>query len=706
MTAGLLGRVSLAGRMGVPLSSTALRRLALASGVAGIGLVAYVALLLFQDLYWGAPPSITVPALTASCDAPSSGPPCRATVARMNAGRFRVVASRPGASVAVAVADRGAALRTRVLLVRATTPGRMRVSDGTDAPPLATVDVGTADVRTVVQLPDTSRGWSTVSFTPVSPDRDVALDEIGFFADARGLLRPAGQPFQRISMYSFFLRLAPIAAFGVCLWLAAMMWLLPETIASTAGPWMGGALCLAVGVLESAITFSPHWFVDTRMYYAKLWVPDGPPGANLLGGLQEGSRFVQGLGLTLMDGFVQWHRMPGYGLFCALAAAVARTTNLIEMASMVIVLQCVFYAVSLVVFVAAAQRLFAPRVAFLVGVLIVLMPQQLAYTQVDSIVASLQLLVLATLMRYLAAERDGGAPLARFVEVNLAFALWFAMRSDVTPGWFVIAGVLAYRRWGRLVLPAALLLAIAVPWGVYKRQYQHEFSLMPTNMGEVLLLGLCEVPGAFPYECVDDGYFAWARSHGFEDPTTSSASSHASREAVRHWATYPVHFVFMVMTKAQAALTTESFPGFSTALNVMYTVIDESKSRDTHVFYALLLVLAASLAVWYEGRRTLLVGWALFLNMPIFFVMFASNGRFYTAPAISLVAATVPLLVDRGFYRAIAARPLRATVAAGCVLLFAAGAGPAERFVMAHDAIHYWSPLLDPAKSSLRFPGR
>jgi hypothetical protein len=278
------------------------------------------------------------------------------------------------------------------------------------------------------------------------------------------------------------------------------------------------------------------------------------------------------------------------------------------------------------------------------------------------------------------------------------------MRSDILPAWIVIACLLARRQWQRLLVPVALMLMIAVPWGLYKRQYRHEFTLMPTNTGEVLLLSLCEVPGAFPYECTDAGYFTWAKRAGHVDPTTSGASMHAAAEVVRHWATYPVHFAFMVLAKAHRAATVESFPGFHTQFNLLFAG-RPARAGPTPAFYVLVTVLAAAFVANYQRRRSWLLAWALFLNMPLFFVMFASQGRFYPAAGVSLVVAAVALLFDRGFYDAIVAHRWRVVVAVACVCTFALGAGSIERLVVEHEGFHYWAPLLDPAKSMLRFVG-
>src|SRR5439155_3890851 len=82
-------------------------------------------------------------------------------------------------------------------------------------------------------------------------------------------------------------------------------------------------------------------------------------------------------------------------------------------------------------------------------------------------------------------------------------------------------------------------------------------------------------------------------------------------------------------------------------------------ARASGLFGLLLAVVAVSLAVNHQRTRSFLLGWVLFLNMPLFFVVFSSGGRFYSAAGVSLVVAAVPLLFERGFYKQMARYPWR-----------------------------------------------
>jgi hypothetical protein len=176
---------------------------------------------------------------------------------------------------------------------------------------------------------------------------------------------------------------------------------------------------------------------------------------------------------------------------------------------------------------------------------------------------------------------------------------------------------------------------------------------------------------------------------------------HATVEVVRHWITYPVHFALMVLSKARSAITAQSFPGFQTRFNLPFGV-----GGDNRLFLVLLTAMAAALAVDYRRRRTLLLGWAVFLNMPLFFVTFASGGRFYPAAGASLVVATVPLLCDAEYYKRLAQRPWRVAVVIACLTAFVAGEPRIEALIAAHESLHYWTPLLDPQQSTLKFETR
>ena len=90
--------------------------------------------------------------------------------------------------------------------------------------------------------------------------------------------------------------------------------------------------------------------------------------------------------------------------------------------------------------------------------------------------------------------------------------------------------------------------------------------------------------------------------------------------------------------------------------------------------------------------------------MPIFFLVFDSNGRFYTAAGVSLLVAAVPLLFERGLLPAgptpSGVRAAVSSPASGCS---SSDGRLVEDWVRANDALHYWAPILDPDRSTLKF---
>src|SRR4029077_2169711 len=106
----------------------------------------------------------------------------------------------------------------------------------------------------------------------------------------------------------------------------------------------------------------------------------------------------------------------------------------------------------------------------------------------------------------------------------------------------------------------------------------------------------------------------------------------------------------------------------------------------------------------HERRRSLILGWPLFFNLPAFLVVFASAGRFVGPASVAALIAGIPLVFERGLYSQIRQYPIRAAAVIGCAAAFAIWAGAVERFILAHDAVQYWTPLLDPRQSSLMFP--
>jgi hypothetical protein len=153
----------------------------------------------------------------------------------------------------------------------------------------------------------------------------------------------------------------------------------------------------------------------------------------------------------------------------------------------------------------------------------------------------------------------------------------------------------------------------------------------------------------------------------------------------------------MTWHKMFLALDGDIWPGYPTMLQVALF----GRVSRFWIVLALVGVAAMCIAVKHERERTLATGWPLILNAPLFWVLFASLGRFYSAAGVALVAAAVPPLLEPGFYRSIGGRPWRAAVVFIVIAIVAVGARAFDGWLLTRDSFHYWTPWLDPAQSPL-----
>ena len=648
-------------------------------------------------MYFGVPASVPISTLEAHCSSQAAAAACDAVVIRINPGRFHVRTLRAAANVTLDIADAAANARSRILLLRSRVRGQLFVDSGSSGEPVV-FDVPAADVRSVFRRPDAMPAWGRITFVPAATNAPIVIDEIGWFERDDGLLRGSRPLLGRTDARNFYELDVVLFTLAVCGFVVVVAWLSPDYMRRF-GPWVLGILCVFVCLLEIATNYSPFWKYDLRPFYASEVIESGNDG-NLTGGLFAGVRFFEGKGLTVPPNNVQWHRMPGYSFLSALVATITRTSDVVELAMRMVVVQVVLYAVCVGVFVATAPRLFGVFLTYLIGTMIVLLPKQLHYTQVDSIIAPVSVLVGTALIVYLAETDPDEAPsLGMFLLVNAPFALWFLLRNDVLPGWLIVTAVIARRRLALMIIPVAVAATIAVAWGLYKRPYRQEFNLMPTNTGEVMFLSLCEVPGTFQYACTDDGYANWITRASHAEITSQVASDVGVREVIRYWFTYPVHFVFMLWTKFMSCIHEQFWSGFFTRFNKGFSIL-----RDSGVAVYLLVAVWLSLILNYERRRSFFLGWVLFFNMPLFFIVYASAGRFYPPSGASLLLAATPLILDSGFYKQLYRRRWHTAVALLCVAAFALTGGWIDSKVRTSDTLHYWAPLLDPRASTIAFP--
>ena len=671
--------------------------------VVGAELALAIALIVYagghdiNDVFRGVPQPASS-GVAASCVAATDADRCDVSITELNRGRYRVATNGPSGKLAVVVSI-DAASRTPQLLVRFSHPHALQLATALSTGHSNRIELTDSAGRNVVPV----AASSTVALEFVPTDREppgpIVLDELAVFDSNTGLRADARPIFRHLPPLRYHGTLVPrtvaVLCFFTILAVAVVRFRTLDTFAPVVLAVIGFSLC----VLDLGIIFSPYFAQDLRAFYAGGPLVE-PPGANLNSGVWQGFRLLEGKGLTLVDGKVSWERMPGYGLFCALAGSLFGHRTLVDLAVSTVMLQVLFYSAALGVFAWAALGVMPPAAAWALGVLLAWVPKQLGLTQVDAVIAPVVMLVLAALCVRLKRSRDGApVPVSIDLLVHATFALWFVMRPDVLPGWLVMSLVLHWKNWRRLLIPLVLFVAIGGTWGAYKARYTREFTLTTTSTGASLFCGLWDVPSRFRFAeaCTDERYFDWIHERTPFQPQSAAANRFATREVVRFWLTYPGHVVVMVVHKLMRMLDGDLWPGYPTQLQVfVFGVV-----ARYWIVVALATFVALSVAIGSQRRRTLLLGLPLLLDAPIFWVMYASLGRFYSAVGVALLAAAVPPLFERSFYDAIAARPLRSAVVLICGAAFAVSAWTLHDWLVANDALHYWTPWLQPSHSTL-----
>ena len=673
---------------------------ALAALALGTGAAAGIAVLTWPRLFDSTPPGVGQ-LVSATCATPD-GAACGVEAITLGPGRHWLEASAQAAGQLTLEVELRPAERPALLMLGASADGYgVEVHESRDGTPpwrsVATREDGGGPRRRLVHL-DPDRGTGRLRVTLARPDgagagERLRVEEVGLFSSEAGLVadtRPilAGLPDRRV--YNRILARA-------CLWLAALgivaAAFLPRERSALPAAAFVFCLTLAATLLMLYVVHNPYWYRarDLRVMLASGPLQDGV-GANLNYGMYLGSRLLAGEGMTFGPGFVPWERMPGYGFFGALSGLTAGfTTDLLAIGMTSIQLHLLLFAAANALFAAAATRVMRPALALLSAVLVCFMPNQLANTQADSIMVALYLLTAAALCVYLDRERREGFPPFRFhLLVHAPFALWFLTRPEGVVGWAAVSLILYRRRLLYLALPAALYLSIGVSWALYKGQYTGEFSMTTNTVGDNAWIGLWQVPSQFRWQTKDESYFEWAAAVDVP-PTSKRASDTALSEVARFALTYPVYVSHLALHRLRRFADVNSFNGI-----VNYPQLDYERLRGPAV-WALAAVVALCLALGHESSRTLLLGWPLFFNLPLFLLFFSDDMRHVAPCTAALLVTAVPPLAEPGLHRALLRRKARALA----VVLAFALAWPlthwADQAILASDTLRYWTPFLDPA---------
>lgn len=434
------------------------------------------------------------------------------------------------------------------------------------------------------------------------------------------------------------------------------------------------------------VKFSPEWTRDLKLSFASGSLQSGVDH-NYHYGLYMATSILEGKG-PLIDGMPPWCRMPGYGFLLSMVKSGSSYTieNLLQAAVKGVWLHIFLIISSLTFFFWAACRMISPLAAAAAVTGILLLPVNIVFLMIiESIMPAVAIFCLTAsylfLWQYYKSEtRDVSLPF-HFL-LHGSFALWFLIRTDIVPAWFLVSVFLYCRRFRTLkyfLIPLFFFLSIGIPWALFKMKYTGVFSMTTESVGASFMGGLWEVPHKFIWEPSDVAYFDWVGSFGL-DYKTKAASDFAMNECLRFCFTYPFYIFSLVWHK------------FTIFLNI-------DKMSVPIMF--LLIVPFIAILIGYKRMQTLLLGWMIFFNMPIFFVFYSSGGRFYDPAFISLIVVGCSFLFDKEFYARITQymRPVCfILVLALGVLLFG---NSLDQFLIRQDRLRYWAPLLDPTKSSL-----
>ena len=367
-------------------------------------------------------------------------------------------------------------------------------------------------------------------------------------------------------------------------------------------------------------------------------------GANLNWGLFMASNMMTGKGLT-----PYWNRMPGYGLLSAIAGFTAGDfTNVARMSIHMVFLQIAFFAVAITFFAWSAIKIMSHRAAALISTIICYMPNHFFFTQVDSIMISVAILVTGVLFLYIRKDEDcDKVPLINHLLVHAAFAFWFLMRPDVLPGWMIISVVIHRRSWRHYLIPVIFFLVIGLAWGTYKYKKIGEFNMTTASFGASAFVGLWEVPHKFVWETSDGSTFKLGEILEV-DATRKDGSSRFIKEVFRFYFTYPVYTLSLFFHEFMQFIFHQSFSGY---YFVIFQVLVRYCMMNFSVPLILLTIALLSFVYRYRAKQTLLLGWSVFFNLPFFFLIYSSGGRFYPPHGVAMLAFSAPLLFDVNFYK-------------------------------------------------------
>lgn len=442
--------------------------------------------------------------------------------------------------------------------------------------------------------------------------------------------------------------------------------------------WLSALTLLAIGfcflLLRTWLSWNPTSSLDFASFTAANPLTTGP-GGNLNYGLYMVQSLLQGHGV-LLNGHINWARMPGYGFLLLPAALFApSSTHLLEIALNTAIWQISLYACTAALLFTALNRISKAWLAAIITMILLMQSQPLYYSFIEGLIPSVMLYLLASGCWYLQASQNQQVPAFRYhLALQLGFACWFFLRPDISIAWFVVSLFLYARQrrtWKYLALPFGLFLLIAISWGLYKQPYVGSFSPTTETVGEVFMLGLWQVPNHFGHAVLDKTYFDWVSQHTPFSPTSPEASRYTLKAVFTFYLTHPLYMLTMVLHQ------------------LIYF------SRQL-LRFILILVMLIALCIGYKRKRLLLLGWALPFNLPLYFFTYNSGGRFFFPATASILVSGILCLFERSFYQRI--KQQGRLITAIILLLglsFYAISPTLNRWMLAPDNFRYWTPFSD-----------
>lgn len=652
--------------------------------------------LLASAWLWGEVQPGTPAALPASLSATCANEPCGVLIQPRGGNRFRVVGDLAAGEVQMQVAfPNGSRDAVRYLILRSgsVVPGvRLQISGACAASP------STEQLLPQVELPTFLVRRNEISLPPCPSIPELRLTLRLDAASSTSPRKPV-----KLDLEEFFFadhlpgsRATPWAVLGVGGVLTTVLvgWGLRKLERRREILLLG---CGFVFLFSLTVSLATLWETHDPEHWRDLrhqasMVAGEAYSSNMRLNLGMGSHLLQGEGPIYHPGKVAWMRMPGYAFVTALGGVLAGSaTRLVDMAVQTVMLQTVLTALALSVLFASSLGVMTATPAFVTVVGIGLLPSQLYYPQIEAIMPALVLLLIAAGWRLVPhLDRGESLPLGKLFLFHGSCALWLLMRPDILPGWAALSLMLHWREPRRLWLPVVLFLVVGLPWALFKLPFTGEFNMTTVSFGASAMGGLWEVPHRFVWQARDVDYHRWLQDVGMES-TTNAANRFATLEVMRFYLTYPGYVLSLFWSKLVHFVHREIWPGSGLPLW-------KELLTGTPV-WAMFTVLFLSLGGGHRRWRTWMAAWPLFLNLPLFFLLYAGHGRFFNTAGVALLATTLPLLMDKAFVRGVWRKGSLPILGLGLAL--ALGAQPLERWLLQNDALRYAAPFLDPRDSTL-----